>query len=673
LLGLAFLLALTSSRTVSRAQSSPSGAPPIVPTTGAPTGIVTPPRSPRNASYTITVSLDPKARTLAASERIVWRNITSAATSELQFHLYWNAWKDTRSTFMRERALTPAPRRSPREGDFARLDLTALSYRPETVSGAATTPMIDLLPSIRYIAPDDGNADDRTVMAVPLPTPVRPGESVVVDLAWTARVPRPFARTGVIGDSYFLAQWFPKLGVLEEGGWNCHQFHESTEFFSDYGIYDVTIVVPSDWVVGATGAQRARTDYDNGTTSHRYYQEDVHDFAWTTSPDYLERMQRFEPISGSRPGQRDIALRLLIQPEHVGQAERHLRAARAALQRFSDWFGVYPYDQLTIVDPAFQSRADGMEYPTLITAGTSWIVPEEVTFSTPEEVVMHEAGHQFFYGIVGTNEFEHAWMDEGINTYATARAFAEEYPTSHHEQRFFRDALPWVFRGLLLRRETVWNRLPGYRRAPTSDRPSDPSFRYHPATGRLITYNKTALWLHTLERHLGWPTVQRLLSTYFERWQFKHPEPRDFFAIANEVSRQDLSWFFDQVHRSSDVFDYGVETFKSTREGQRYRTELIVRRYGEGRFPVDVAVTFGNGERVTERWDGRDRWKRYTYERDQRARTAQVDPDRVLLLDVNYTNNSRTLEGHGGEAATAWSLTWLVWLQDLLLTWAFLA
>ena len=91
---------------------------------------------------------------------------------------------------------------------------------------------------------------------------------------------------------------------------------------------------------------------------------------------------------------------------------------------------------------------------------------------------------------------------------------------------------------------------------PKSDLPSDPSFRYHPATGRTITYNKTALWLNTLERHLGWETLQRILSTYFMRWQFKHPKPDDFFRIANEVSGQDLGWFFDQVYRSSNVFDY---------------------------------------------------------------------------------------------------------------------
>ena len=109
-------------------------------------------------------------------------------------------------------------------------------------------------------------------------------------------MPRPFARTGAIGNFFFLAQWFPKLGVLQDDGWNCHQFHATTEFFSDYGVYDVSLTVPAGWVVGATGAERSRVATTaTAPTTHRYYQEDVHDFAWTTSPDFIERSDRFEP------------------------------------------------------------------------------------------------------------------------------------------------------------------------------------------------------------------------------------------------------------------------------------------------------------------------------------------------------------------------------------------
>jgi aminopeptidase N len=184
-----------------------------------------------------------------------------------------------------------------------------------------------------------------------------------------------------------------------------------------------------------------------------------------------------------------------------------------------------------------------------------------------------------------------------------------------------------------------------------------------------MSYNKTALWLHTLERHLGWPVLQRILSTYFERWRFRHPEPADFFAVVNEVSRRDMTWFFDQVYRSSNVFDYGVQELQSSGG----RTTVVVRRFGEATFPVDVVTTFADGERVRERWDGVERRAIFAYERAANAVSAEVDPERVLVLDVNYTNNSRTLRPRAGEASLKWALAWMTWFEELMLSYAFFA
>jgi hypothetical protein len=618
-------------------------------------GELRPPRSPRNANYTISARLEPTARTISATETIIWRNITTRPAAELQFHLYWNAWKNDRSTFMRERALGGGDDdRRPEE--WARIDVARV-----TVDGA------DRTAAKRFVAPDDDNAADETVMAVPLTDPVPPGGETRILVAWSAHVPRTFARTGAIGNFFFIAQWFPKLGVFTDDGWNCHQFHSSTEFFSDYGIYDVSLTVPDRWVVGATGVRRSlHGDSDGRTATHHYYQEDVHDFVWTASPDFLERTARFE-----HPSLPPVEMRLLLQPEHASQAERHFSATRTTLRHYGEWFGPYPYGHITIVDPAYQSGAGGMEYPTLFTAGTRWLAPARVT--TPEGVTVHEAGHQFWYGIVGNNEFEDAWMDEGFNTFSTARAIAADDDPNYLALRYFGGFVPWVVTDIALSRESEGNRLAGYRRDAKSDAQSTPSYRYFPTTGGSITYNKTALWLNTMERWLGWPTLQRIMATHFERWQFRHPKPQDFFAIANEVSGRDLGWYFDQVYRSSNVFDYGVQSLASGRDGDRYRTTVVVRRFGEATFPVDVLVTFSNGERIIEKWDGVDRWRLYTYDRPARAVSAQVDPDRVLLLDVNTTNNSATLAPRGRAAARKGALTWMIWLQDCLLSWAALA
>jgi hypothetical protein len=617
-------------------------------------------RSPRNASYTIDVRLDHGARTLTGRERIWWRNISNQTATELQFHLYWNGWRNAESTWMRERRMA-GNRTAPRPDAWGSCDVRTIH-----VAGA------DVTAHKRFIAPDDRNAADQTVMAVPLATPVGPNESVDIEIEWTSKIPRPFARTGYIDDYYFIVQWFPKIGVLEDGGWNTHQFHAPTEFYADYGVYDVRMTVPANWILGASGREVSKTSQADGTTTYVYRGEDIHDFAWTTSPHFLEARQAFEHPTLPR-----VDMRLLYQREHSGQVQRHFDATAATLKYYGEWFGPYPYGHITIVDPAYQSGSGGMEYPTLFTAGTRWLAPRSVT--QPEAVTVHEAGHQFWYGIVGNNEFEHAWMDEGLNTFSTARAIKEAAFPNYLSTRFFGGLIPWVFNDIRLSRETDGNRLSGYRAVAETDVQATLTYRYWPGSAGAISYNKTALWLNTLENHLGWPMLQKALATYFERWKFRHPKPDDFFRVLNEVSGEDLTWFVNEVHHSSNAFDYAVQEFTSDRlagasaPDGTYRTVVVVQRLGEAIFPVDVVTTFRNGERVRERWDGRDRRRVYVYERAGQAVATEVDPARALLLDVDYTNNSRTLEPRAEEASVKWALKWMVWMQDLMLTYGFFA
>jgi hypothetical protein len=641
-----------------------------------------PARSPRNASYTLQATLDPATHTLVGAGRLTWRNVSHSPATELRFHLYWNAWRNSASSWLREAQLGSNASLAGRSAeDWGWIDLTTLADgRP----GGS-----DLLPRARFIAPDDGNGDDRTVVAVPLDRPIEPGATITVLLGWTSHVPRTFARTGVIGDYYFFGQWFPKIGVLEDTGWNCHQFHATTEFFADFGTYDASLTVPSGWMVGATGREQVATDTGHGTTTHRYLAEDVHDFAWTTSPDFVDLHAAF-----NEPGLPPVDMRLLLQPEHLEQAERHFTATRTALKDYGAWFGPYPYGYITVVDPVtiFNRAAQGgttggMEYPTLFTAGTRWFAPWQGL--QPESVTIHEAGHQFWYGMVATNEFEHAWMDEGLNTYSQGRAIAESLPPKYVVERFFGGLAAWAYEDERWSRLIDGDRLNSYRGAPTSDVPSTPSWRYWPETAGAITYDKTALWLDTLERYLGWPTMQKILTTYFARGVFRHPMPDEFFAIASEVSGQDLTWYFDAVYRSSAVFDYSVGQVTSVAAGPRgwvgegasarfapggggrIDSTVVVRRLGDGVFPVDVRVTFDDGAVTTEKWDGRDRWHQFRYRRAAPVRTVEVDPNRVLLLDVNYTNNSWTRRSQAGAAAHKWSVRWLTWLEELLLTYAF--
>ncbi|HYK89121.1 MAG TPA: M1 family metallopeptidase [Acidobacteriota bacterium] len=638
--------------------------------------------SPRNASYTIDVRLDPSLKTLEGREVITWRNIMQIPTRELRFHVYWNAWKNNRSTWMQEASLSGRRRTVPEEGDWSYCQLKSIKVLPSGLQpGAGVTP------ATRFAAPDDGNTNDETVLVTPLPQSVGPGESVMVELSWRSHIPRTFARTGFRDNYFFIAQWFPKVGVYQaDGKWNCHQFHAGTEFFSDYGVYDVRMTVPRGWLLGATGEQMAIRNNPDGTTTHEYVQADVHDFAWTTSPDYQEARRSFE-LSGLKP----VQMRLLYQPEHASQVDRHFRATEATLRYYGSWFGEYPYGHITIIDPAWESGTGGMEYPTLFTCGSRILNPEGG--GSPEGVTVHEAGHQFWYGIVGNNEFEDAWLDEGFNTFCTARTMDVAFGETSYVYRLFRSHLPYMIPEIKRHRMTGGNGLDGYRGAARSDIEATPSFRYFPATGGSITYSKTALWLSMLEKMLGWDTLQKILATHFQRWRFRHPKPDDFFAIANEVSGRDLTGFFDQVYRKAAVFDYSVESVASDElktEGfvdkdgrpvyaaaasgapRLYQTRVVVSRLGDGVLPVDVLLRFENGEEFRDVWDGQNSWKMYTLVKPVKLSYAVVDPDRKILLDINYTNNSRVLVPRTDFAASKWASKWMISAQDYLQALAFL-
>jgi len=649
-------------------------------------------RSPRNASYVIEVHLDPETKMLEGRQVVTWRNIQEVATDELWFHLYWNGWRNDRSTWMLE------DRHRGRSSRGEEIDLSDWGWiEVDSISlvGAPDGSAMEIGHTARFVAPDDANPDDRTVLLVDLPRPVEPGGTVEVELEWRARIPRTFARTGYRGDFFFIAHWFPKLGVFEPDGWNCYQYHASTEYFSDYGVYDVRITVPEGFVLGATGRQVERTANSDGSVTYRHVQEDVHAFTWTTSPDYLVVTDRFE--AANLP---PVDLRLLIQPEHQQQAERHLHATKAALDRYGTWYGPYPYGHVTVVDPAWGSGAGGMEYPTLFTAGTRLFNP--LGGGSPEGVTVHEAGHQFWYGLVGNNEFEDAWLDEGLNTFSASRTKFETYGAPRFMRRFFsppgtqmRGFFPILLDGFAYDRSIYENRVGRYRAVAEIDRQDTASYLYFPTAGSGLSYSKTTLWLGTLERLLGWERLQPAMSEFFRRWQFGHPQPGDFFAALEEFTGEDLGWFFDQVYRSSEHFDYAIDSvtsrparlegFSESTEGLDYaapveveededdedsttvyRSEVVVRRQGGSVFPVEILLVFEDGEELRYPWDGRDRWRLIVEERPGKLQYAAVDPDEILLLDIDRTNNTRLREPEAQYPALKWSSRWLVWFQDFI-------
>jgi hypothetical protein len=648
--------------------------------------------SSRIANYMMEVRLDTDEKTIDGAATLTWRNTTSHPTNELQFHLYYNAWRNDQSSFLQSVRYREFNLSGYKDSDWAYCDVRSMKILSEHGWIEA-----DLTSNLDFIQPDDGNEHDRTVLRATLPRPIQPGETISLQYQWQSKIPRTFARTGVIDDYYFLAQWFPKVGVFEaDGTWNCHQFIQ-TEFYADFGNYDVKLTVPTGWIVGATGREVEQKDNGDGTVTHRFVQEDVHDFAWTTSPHFQVHTARFE-----EPNLPPVEMRLLLMPDHADKKARYFAATRAALKYYGAWFGAYPYRHVTVVDPAYQSGSGGMEYPTFFTGGTRWLSPAEMR--SPESVTVHECGHQFWYGIIANNEFEHAWLDEGFNTYSTTRTLEAAYPPPVLTRRYFDGFIPWIFPSVQVAERTAGaDAFDSFR----SDLKLDPmgtlSWQYGPDSYGLNSYGKPALILRTLEGYLGWETFQKVTSTYFDRWKFRHPTPQDYFAVLNDVSGEEMSWFIDQVCHTSNIFDYAVDEVYServrvpkgyvekdgelvwqTREDEKedeegtngdgaipYRSSVFIRRWGEGIFPIEVRITFKNGEQVLEHWDGKARWTRFNYLKPTKVEKVEVDPEHKLRLDVNYSNNSWMRKPPAKIAAWKWTSKWIIWVQNVLEYFAF--
>ncbi len=556
----------------------------------------------------------------------------------------------------------------------------------------------DLTSGLEFIHPDDNYLDDKTAARVPLSKSIPPGGSIVVTIDFKAKLPSPpFARTGAKDEYFFVGQWFPKIAVYTEDGWNNHQFHANSEFFADYGVYNVKITVPEENVVGATGLEVDLVNNGDGTATHYFHAEDVHDFAWTTSPEFVEFTGKAQ----------DVDIRVLMQPDHAYQGERHLAASIASVEYFQNWYGDYPFPNLTVIDPRRGAEGSGgMEYPTLITAMTQYGLPEGIR--VVEMVIVHEFGHNFWYHLLASNEFEESWMDEGINTYTEIQIMDAEYAKEGRGGMI--DFLGIKINDVQLQRGQY---LFGADLDPVVKKAWD---FYNNTSYGINSYAKPGVILTTLQNYIGTEKMKEVMQAYVHRWRFKHPKSQDFFDVVNDVAGQDFTWFFDQAFYSRKQIDYSVanvfsreirektgfdfsistdemdtdltiSTSDSTSEfileeaepmegdsvesveeedsPKMFYNEVRIRRLGDFVFPVEIQIVFDNGDTLVENWDGKDLWKKYKYTRPNKLVSATVDPGQKIILDVNFTNNSRLVDNRS-IGINKLSIRWMFWMQFLI-------
>jgi hypothetical protein len=610
------------------------------------------PLSERVVAYSIDARLDTNKKSLDAAESLTYRNLTGQPLTTFPFHLYLNAFRPE-STFTAETRAGGGVRDTIGR-DYPREKIGDISISRVEADGYG-----DLTSTMHFSAPDDGNAEDHTVAEITLPRPLAPNESVTFHFIFHDQFPVSVARNGYKRDFIMGAQWFPKIGVFWHGAWNCHQYHAATEFFSDFGTYNVRLTLPRNYTVGASGVPTAQQPNADGTKTLSFTGEDIHDFAFAASPHFVVTDAIY--LSSLGP----VQVHVLALAAHPGIGQRYLNITRSSLAAFERRYGPYPYKILTVVDPEPGSEMGGMEYPTLVTGDGEWTG----IFNMPEITVNHEFGHQYWYGMVASNEFEDAWLDEGINSFTEVTTLADIFGSKssliNQPYANLGDSSLQRFQYLL---------------SPDFDPITRRGWKFRNMTSYgAITYGKSATLLATLEGLIGRDTMNEALRTYFQRFQFKHPTTEDFLRTIEEVAVRDgkaiavssdtmdlngppplnvnglpetsalpaihssLRTFFDQAVYGTQMLDYAVDNAWSDptgTTGKQYLSTIYLRRKGDFILPVTAEITFDDGTRVREHWDGVDRWVRFTYTRSAKIASVEIDPDHLVPLDRDLFNNS---------------------------------
>ncbi len=611
------------------------------------------PDEARVTDWVISATLDAEAHRVDATARLRWTNRGPEPVAVLPMHLYLNGFRAADTAWMREGL--HAGRTSGIDVDHA-------------------WGWVDVTDIVRHAAPDDegtevswAERDEPSLMDIELGEAVAPGQTVDLELTFSTQLPAVFARTGFAGPFHLVGQWLPKPCVqYDDGTFADDPFTFHSEFFSDFGHWKVTLDVPAKFVVGATG-----TRIDGSITGDRrvetYEADMVHHFAWAAGPDLVV-------WDGEHEG---IRIRQLLPPDAVADAPLHHDAVVAALDSMQARFGPYPWSTITVIHPPpGASAAGGMEYPTLFTTNRRRQLPpllEALGFRdrfSGAFVTIHEFGHQYFQGMLASNEFAQPWLDEGMNSLSNALVYLDRYAD---------ETDPWVVQLAgqsfsILDGVRVQQRFAGDLEAVDQSAAGfDPTVGGYGAT----VYRKTTAIMLTLRALAGAEAFDAALKAYAHKWRFRHPTGDDLVdalvegigetievsepAPDGSVVRLSVRDYLRTTLSQADELDYAVreigrQTGASTAGHHRAQdgslrddgppsldpTEAfaVIVRHGGLSVPVEIEATFDDGtsERVT--WDGVDRHVTLTWP-DRTLRRVTIDPDGRLFLEMRRTNNTR--------------------------------
>ena len=579
----------------------------------------------QQVAYRITASLDEPSGVLTGHVRISYVNRSPDALHDFYVHQYLNAFRPG----SRWAAVDSAEQRD-RFQHLKDPDYAFERIRRATVMGESR------LPDYPY-------APDSTIAHWALPRPLAPGDSLVVDIEWQARLSTVPRRQGRQGRRFDFAQWYPKVVVYDKYGWEDHPLYPAGEFYGEFATYEVTLDLPEDQVIGATGVPvegdpgwaHAKADpaleidyqrdwYHGPRTTHqcgqvapgrkcvRFHAEQVHHFAFSLNPAYVYEEGRYG----------DAVVRVLYLPQDRGtwgngQAVGYTSLALAWLDSL---YGKYRWPQLTNVH---RIEGGGTEFPMMIMDGSASV-----------GLIVHETGHQYTMGQLANNEWREGWLDEGFSD------FQEGWFFEHHGAPPAYDALEPDVLGLDLER---WSE-------PVST--VSEHFRDFVIYQEMV-YSKAQLFYEQLRYVVGDETMRRILRTYFSRWNLKHVDEDAFRAVAEEVSRQDLKWLFGEWLHETPLIDYRLKRVERRRlppPDGRWRTTVTIERKGDGRMPVEI----GDRDTIYARASGEPAVERVEFVTTRKPKRLMLDP-RGRSHDYDTLNN-REKRAFVGRGTVQWKL-----------------
>jgi hypothetical protein len=498
----------------------------------------------QHVSYEITAALNDKSKTITANERLVYKNNSPSTLDFIWFHIWPNAYKNE-STALFQQIKNDTSRVSKLE----KYEYGSISGLNFTVNGKKA--VTEAHPNPQYI----------DIIKVKLSTPLKSGDSVTIATDFNVKLPSYFSRSGYADGEFMVTQWYPKPAVFDKNGWHEFPYLDMGEFYSDYSSFKVDITVPTAYIVGATGvlqtqselAQYKSTGLQNaknrtgkpalyvpasksGTKKLSYVMNNVPDFAWFADKNFVIQYDTIKLASGK------IVEAFNYYHNKPGTIwNNSIDYTKDATKHYSNWIGEYEYPIVQVVEGPKNNASGGMEYPTI-----TLITSPDAKKESLDAVIAHEVGHNWFMSILGSNERQHTWLDEGLNTYFEFRYEAEKYRTN---SVFGDTAIPANIKALPAK-DFLASLYGAMIEIPMESAIETPSDKFASSNEySLISYIKTALWLYLLESQVGTEKMDKAFQLYYATWKNKHPQPEDFKASLEKSLGLNLTKYFELLNK----------------------------------------------------------------------------------------------------------------------------